>query len=139
MARILVVDDEPDLLAMLRLNLEVEGYDVVDAGDGATALERLDADAGLDLVLLDMMMPVLDGWGVLERLRERPSAPPVVVVSAKSQPRDALRALELGAVDYVVKPFDLEALLDLVAATLERSPAEHDEHRAAVAHRLGGS
>ena len=85
MAR-LVVDDEPDILLLHRLNLEAAGHEVLLAADGMRALERIAADKP-DAVVLDVMMPVLDGWGVLDRLATMPMPPPVLVVSAKSGPR----------------------------------------------------
>ena len=115
--RILVVDDEPDVLLMLRMSLEDEGYEVVLAPDGQAGLERI-AEQRPDLVLLDLMMPVLDGWAVLERKRRDGDDTPVVVLSAKSDPDDIDKALALGAVDYVGKPFDLDRLMALVASLL---------------------
>ncbi len=117
MATVLVVDDEPDILLLHRLNLEAAGYSVVLAADGVTALERI-ADERPDAVVLDVMMPVLDGWGVLDRLRTQPSPPPVLVVSAKSATADVQKARELGAADYLAKPYDPEELLRRVAALL---------------------
>src|SRR4051794_16821915 len=114
MARILVVDDEPDILLLHRLNLEGAGHEVLLAADGMKALERIDADAP-DCVVLDVMMPVLDGWGVLAALQERVLAPPVLVVSAKSATADVEHALEMGARAYLAKPFNSQTLLDEVA------------------------
>src|SRR5262249_13510119 len=105
MARILVVDDEPDILLLQRLNLEGAGHDVLLAADGMKALERIDADDP-DCVVLDVMMPVLDGWGVLEALQTRETAPPVLVVSAKSAAADIDHALSMGAKGYLAKPFN---------------------------------
>jgi DNA-binding response OmpR family regulator len=127
MAKVLVVDDEPDILLMLRMAFEDEGHEVVTAPDGGQALERL-AEDHPDVVVLDMMMPVIDGLGVLEAKQAGGEATPVIVVSAKSDPRDSRRALELGAVEYVVKPFDLDRLLSL-AATVAGEDAEAHEAR----------
>ena len=138
MAAVLLVDDEPDIVLMLRVNLETEGHDVRSAGDGAAALARI-AERPPDVVLLDVMMPVLDGWAVLERLADQPSPPPVIVVSAKSNPRDARRALELGAVAYVVKPFDLEAVLELVAEVAAESETERAARRQGALGQLGST
>lgn len=113
MARILVVDDEPDILLLHRLNLEGAGHEVLLAADGMTALERIDDDEP-DCVVLDVMMPVLDGWGVLEALQSRPSAPPVLVVSAKSSIADVELAMSMGAQSYLAKPFNSHVLLDEV-------------------------
>jgi DNA-binding response OmpR family regulator len=126
MGRILVVDDEPDILLLLRMNLEAEGHDVLLAADGEMALARI-AEHKPDLVLLDVMMPLLDGWGVLQALQGQDRA--VVMVSAKADPRDAQRALELGALDYLTKPFDLDRLLAVVEEQLARSPAERQAAR----------
>jgi DNA-binding response OmpR family regulator len=115
MARILVVDDEPDILLLHRLNLEAAGHEVLLAADGMKALERIDVDQP-DCVVLDVMMPVLDGWGVLEALQDRPDAPPVLVVSAKSSTADIEHALASGARGYLSKPFNAQTLLDEVQA-----------------------
>src|SRR3954465_7115586 len=114
MARILVVDDEPDILLLHRLNLEGAGHEVLLAADGMKALERIDEDAP-DCVVLDVMMPVLDGWGVLEALLLRAAPPPVLVVSAKSAAADIEHALSMGASAYLSKPFNAHTLLEEVA------------------------
>ncbi|HUF32334.1 MAG TPA: response regulator [Acidimicrobiales bacterium] len=111
MARILVVDDEPDILMVVRLSLEAHGHEVLLAADGRMALDRLTGHLP-DLVLLDLMMPVLDGWGVLVALRDRPEEVPVVVLSALVGNKAAeRRAYDLGALDVVGKPFEVDALL----------------------------
>jgi DNA-binding response OmpR family regulator len=117
--RVLIVDDEPDILLMLRLTLEAEGFETGLAADGESALERLRGER-FDLMLLDVMMPVMDGWGVLERLSDVPDAPAVIVVSAKTAPQDVSRALELGAAEYVTKPFAVTDLTRLIGEVLER-------------------
>ena len=113
MARILVVDDEPDILLLHRLNLEAAGHEVLLAAAGMQALERIAADRP-DCVVLDVLMPVLDGWGVLEALQERTDAPPVLVVSAKSSAADIEHALTIGAKGFLSKPFNAQMLLDEV-------------------------
>lgn len=110
MTKVLIVDDEPDLLLMLRVSLEAVGFETGLAADGDVALQRMRAER-FDLVLLDVMMPVLDGWSVLEALKDDADAPPVLVVSAKTAMQDRDRALALGAAAYITKPFDLEALV----------------------------
>jgi len=119
MARILVVDDEPDILLLHRLNLEAAGHEVLLAADGMKALERIDIDRP-DCVVLDVMMPVLDGFGMLERKRETGDATPVIMLSAKSEQADLDRALSLGAVEFVSKPFDLDRLMVLISRILDR-------------------
>jgi CheY-like chemotaxis protein len=121
MARILVVDDEPDILLLLRFNLESAGHEVLLAADGMKALERIEADHP-DAVLLDVMMPVLDGWGVLERLRDHPAHPPVLVVTAYPSAANEERARSLGAAGFVKKPFETEALRAEVARLISESP-----------------
>ena len=137
MSRVLIVDDEPDVLLLLRVNLEAAGYQTVLAADGETALAKID-EAGPDVVLLDIMMPVMDGWGVLRALSERDSAPRVVVVSAKSSDRDIVRALTSGALDYVTKPFDPDDLVDVVGRTLNASPEDLESNRLRMIERCGG-
>lgn len=114
MARILVVDDEPDILLLHRLNLEGAGHEVLLAADGMKALERIGSDSP-DCVVLDVMMPVLDGWGVLEALRDHHDSPPVLVVSAKSAAADVEHAMAMGAKGYLAKPFNAHTLLEEVA------------------------
>jgi DNA-binding response OmpR family regulator len=133
-ARILVVDDEPDVLLFVRIYLEAAGHQTVLAADGERALELLDADP-IDLVLLDVCMPVMDGWSVLEAINaRRAGAARVVVISGRPAPGDLRRAFELGAADYMRKPFDPDQLLEGVNAVLSRTDEEHATHRARALH-----
>ncbi len=119
---VLVVEDEPSLVTMLRYNLEKQGYRVDEAGDGQEALIRI-AEAPPDLVLLDWMLPVMSGIEVCRQIR-RGSATrdlPVIMVSARAEDQDAVRGLNTGADDYITKPFNMEALLARVRALLRRS------------------
>jgi CheY-like chemotaxis protein len=116
-ARILVVDDEPDILLLLRMIFDEEDHETVLAADGESALERLEGQQ-IDLVLLDVCMPVMDGWHVLKTINAREEPPPVIVISGRSLPGDLERAEELGAVDYVRKPFDPGQLIATVEAAL---------------------
>lgn len=120
--KVLIVDDEPDVLLTLRMILEAEGFDPLLAADGETALRRVDEE-GPALVVLDIMMPVLDGWFVLAELGGRPTRPHVVVCSAKSGQSDRERANDLGADEYVTKPFEPDDLVDIIRAVLARSGA----------------
>jgi DNA-binding response OmpR family regulator len=127
-ADILVVDDDPDIRLLLRLELGAEGHSITEAGDGRAALDAL-AARRVDLVLLDMMMPVLDGWEVLRSLDA--SAPPVLVVTALGT-RDnthVVDLLELGALDIVAKPFDPGWLLGLVGKLLALDDAGREDYR----------
>jgi DNA-binding response OmpR family regulator len=133
--KVLIVDDEPDVLLILRVNLEAEGYQTALAADGETALRRI-ADERPDLILLDVMMPVMDGWGVLEALARDIFNHRVVVVSAKASDRDMRRALELGASAYLSKPFDPDELIEVVGRVLSSTPAQVEEHRAELLARV---
>jgi DNA-binding response OmpR family regulator len=120
--KVLIVDDEPDVLLTLRMILEAEGFDPSLAADGETALRRIDEEHP-DLVVLDIMMPVLDGWFVLAELAGRTKRPGVVVCSAKSSEVDRVRAKELSADEYVTKPFEPDDLVDIIRDVLARRAA----------------
>jgi two-component system OmpR family response regulator len=117
--RILVVEDEPRLLRNLARALREEGYAVDTAEDGDTGLQ-LALDYSFDAILLDVMLPILDGWQVLDRLR-RKKPTPVLMLTAKDTPPDRVRGLDGGADDYLVKPFDLPELLARVRALIRRA------------------
>ena len=122
---VLIVEDEPDILLILRINLEAAGFDTALAADGLTAIRRIDAERP-DVVLLDMMLPVMDGWTVMADLRGRPDPPPVVVCSAKRGGRDVARASELGASAYVTKPFDTDDVIETIRRTLAQQEGAAD-------------
>ncbi len=113
--RILVVDDDPSVLKLVQLNLEIEGYEVVTASNGREALEMVARERPA-LVVCDVMMPVLNGLEVVSRLRrdEATASLPVVMLSAKAQDIDVKHGKEAGADEYVTKPFDPEELIDAV-------------------------
>jgi two-component system alkaline phosphatase synthesis response regulator PhoP len=119
-ARILVVDDEEHLAAGIRENLEAEGYETEVAHDGAEGLARATADR-FDLILLDVMMPKLDGLEVCAEIRDAGLQTPVMFLTVKGAPEDRIRGLEAGGDDYLAKPFHLRELLLRVAAILRRS------------------
>jgi DNA-binding response OmpR family regulator len=110
--RILVCDDDPLLVDLLDYRLTSRGYDVIVARDGGEAMARLQ-EATPDAIVLDAMMPVADGYEVLRRIREDEAlaAIPVIMLTARKQERDIIQALELGASDYIVKPFIPEELV----------------------------
>ena len=120
MTRVLIVEDNSDLAFGLRTNLELEGYDVELASDGARGLE-LAIGGSFDLVVLDIMMPGMDGFEVLERFRESDTSTPVLLLTARSEETDKVRGLRTGADDYVTKPFGLMELLARIEALLRRS------------------
>jgi DNA-binding response OmpR family regulator len=117
--RILVVEDDLAILTGLSMNLKFEGYEVLQAQNGRTGLARA-LDEAPDLVVLDLMLPELNGYEVLKELRRRGRDTPVVVLSAKGQEPDKILGLNLGADDYVVKPFGLQELLARIKAVLRR-------------------
>jgi two-component system alkaline phosphatase synthesis response regulator PhoP len=108
-----VVDDEPQVVWMLRFSLEAEGYQTLSARDGASALAEI-REHHPRLMLLDVMMPIMDGWTVLEHLQAMPESdrPKVIVVSARASLRDKAKAIELGADAFVAKPFSVDDLLE---------------------------
>ncbi|MGI6609366.1 MAG: response regulator [Limnochordia bacterium] len=125
--RVLVVDDEPAILELVSFNLKKEGYDVVTAADGKSALEVFAAEKP-DLVVLDLMIPEPDGYEVCKLIRAQ-SAVPVIMLTARGEEQDRVRGLDLGADDYVVKPFSPRELLARVRAVLRRSPVAQETDR----------
>jgi len=119
MPTILVVEDDPKMQMGLKDNLEVEGYDVEVAGDGALGLKRI-MDQQFDLVVLDVMLPEMSGLDVLRKSREHGISTPVILLTAKGEEIDKVLGLELGADDYITKPFGLRELLARIKAVLRR-------------------
>src|SRR6185437_4450801 len=119
---VLVVEDEAALVTMLRYNLEKQGFRVDEAADGQEALTRI-AEAQPDLVLLDWMLPVVSGIEVCRQIRRRPATRelPVIMVTARTEDQDAVRALNTGADDYITKPFNMDSLLARIRALLRRA------------------
>lgn len=123
MARILVIEDEPEMQRGLRDNLEFEGYDIKIIGDGAEGLKVLTSDS-FDLVLLDVMLPGMSGFDICKKARAHGVTTPVIMLTAKGEEVDKVLGLEFGADDYITKPFSLRELLARVKAVLRRTPAE---------------
>jgi len=123
-ARLLVVEDEAHLADGIRFNLELEGYEVEIIDDGLVAADRLASEnppgTALDLVILDVMLPGLDGFEIVERMREAGNFMPVLMLTAKNLPEDVVTGLEAGADDYLAKPFDLPVLLARVKGLIRR-------------------
>ena len=118
--KILIVEDEPDMVLGLKDNFEFEGYEVVTASDGAAGLDRARSDKP-DLVILDIMMPKLSGLEVCKTLRSEGFEAPIIMLTARGQEIDKVVGLELGADDYVTKPFSIRELLARVRAILRRT------------------
>jgi DNA-binding response OmpR family regulator len=128
--KILVVEDEPKMVAGLRDNFEFEGYEVITAADGVEGLQRA-LDETPDLVVLDVMMPRLSGLEVCKQLRAQRGSIPIIMLTARGQEVDKVVGLELGADDYVTKPFSIRELLARVKAVLRRTavaPHNQDQH-----------
>lgn len=123
MTRILVVDDEPAITRTLRINLRARGYDAQIVGDGRSAMQAIEEDAP-DLVVLDLGLPDRDGVEVLAWLRARSSLP-VIVLSARHESDDKVEALDLGADDFVTKPFGMDELMARIRSALRRAGEEH--------------
>ena len=126
MSRLLIVEDEKNLAKGMKFNFELEGYEVDVVGDGAQALARLTPESPAtpatkyDLVVLDVMMPGIDGFEVADRMRKAGNFVPILMLTAKSLPADVVHGLEAGADDYLPKPFDLPVLLARVKGLLRR-------------------
>jgi len=129
MPRLLLVEDEEHLAAGIRFNFELDGYEVETIGDGLRAVERLapapegpgwEAGPRIDLVILDVMLPGLDGFQIVERMRQAGNYTPVLMLTAKGLPEDVVQGLEAGADDYLPKPFDLPVLLARVRGLIRR-------------------
>ena len=121
--RILIVEDEPDLLASLAWALRDEGYAVDTAPDGTEGLYKAES-CDYDAIVLDIMMPKLDGWSVLAKLRKLGKKSPVLMLTARDQVRDRVKGLDTGADDYLIKPFDLDELLARLRSLIRRSAAK---------------
>jgi len=122
MARILIAEDEPEMAMGIKDNLGFEGYDAVVASDGEQAVAMAESERP-DLILLDVMMPKLDGLEVCRRIRRTGSSVPIIMLTAKSQEVDVVRGLEAGADDYVTKPFGVRELLARVKVALRHAGA----------------
>ncbi len=122
MARVLVVDDDPDVRTLVELKLRLEGLEVVSVASGEEALAMLSVES-FDLVVLDLMMPGIDGIEVCRRIRERPETAdlPVIMLTARAQETDVERGLTVGATDYVTKPFSPRELMLRVRGALRRA------------------
>lgn len=116
----MLVEDEENLLKTIRLNLELEGYAVTSAIDGGSAVRIFETE-NFDLVILDVMLPVLDGFGVCEAIRKKDAETPVLFLTAKATGEDKIKGLRLGGDDYITKPFNLEEFLLRVHNLLRRS------------------
>ncbi len=135
--RILIVEDEENLLEGIKMNLELEGYEVVEATDGKQAVDTFGKQR-FDLVLLDVMLPEMSGFNVCERIRFIDQHVPILFLTAKDTMEDKLEGLKIGADDYMVKPFNLQELLLRVKALLKRN-VKPDQQNALGVFKFGGN
>jgi DNA-binding response OmpR family regulator len=137
MDRVLIVDDDPMVTRLVRINLELENFEVVEAWDGKTAIGII-KDKPPDLLLLDIMMPQMDGWEILKRIREDAAMKdlPIVVLTAKVQDEDIARGWRMGADGYIVKPFNPVSLAEALRQVLATTPGEREERRRQEVARL---
>ena len=126
---ILIVDDEKNIVDILRFNLKKEGYEIISAYDGEDALNKYN-ETRPDLILLDVMLPLLDGFEVCKRIREGDNITPIIMLTAREEETDKIFGLELGADDYITKPFSVRELRARVKANIRRfdALAQADEH-----------
>ena len=121
---ILVVEDDRNISDLIHMYLVKEGFDVRIAGDGGRAIEEFQRETP-DLILLDIMLPVMDGWSVTAKVRET-SKVPIIMLTAKSEVFDRIQGLEMGADDYIVKPFEMKELIARINAVLRRTEIPND-------------
>jgi len=133
MSRILIVEDEPTIALALQDDLEIEGYEVEAASDGDTG-ERKACERAYDVILLDVMLPGKDGFSVCRSLRKQGVRTPIIMLTARAQEADKITGLDLGADDYITKPFSPGELAARVRALLRRSEANGEPRRL---HRFG--
>lgn len=124
MANILIVEDEPAINELIKRNLQLVGHECISALDGLQALDILERTSKLDLVLLDIMLPGLDGFSVFERIQDVPA----IFLTARNSLNDRVKGLNMGAYDYIIKPFEMLELLARVDSVLRRTKAENDTY-----------
>ncbi len=127
MSKILIVDDDINICELLKLNIEKEGFKTVVANDGKSAIEKFSYDEP-DLILLDIMLPELDGWQVCKTIRKTSSCP-VIMITAKGELFDKVFGLELGADDYIVKPFEIKEVIARIKAVLRRANKKDEDRK----------
>ena len=134
--KILVVEDDHNISDLIRMYLDKEGFEVQAVFDGGTAVETFRAWQP-DMVLLDLMLPVMDGWAVCGKIRES-SRTPIIMITAKSEVFDRIQGLEMGADDYIVKPFEMKELIARINAVLRRTEIPEDTRKRLVFDKLDG-
>src|SRR4051812_12451897 len=134
--RILLVEDEENLRSTIRLNLELEGYDVTEARDGKVGFNQF-RSAHFDLIILDVMLPEMDGYTLCQKIRLENTQVPVIFLTAKGASDERVQGLKLGADDYLAKPFNLEELLLRINSLIRRGATSHKEKNEVNTYRFG--
>ena len=132
--KVLAVEDDRNISDLIRMYLEKEGFEVITAFDGGAAVEKFRENQP-DIVLLDIMLPVMDGWAVCAKIRET-SKTPIIMLTAKGEVQDRVSGLEMGADDYLVKPFEMKELIARINAVLRRSEIPDDTRKRLVFDKL---
>ena len=132
--KVLAVEDDRNISDLIRMYLEKEGFEVITAFDGGTAVEKFRQEQP-DIVLLDIMLPVMDGWAVCAKIRET-SKTPIIMLTAKGEVQDRVTGLEMGADDYLVKPFEMKELIARINAVLRRTEIPDDTRKRLVFDKL---
>lgn len=140
MARVLVVDDDPMVTRLVRINLELEDFEVEEAWDGKSAMKIL-REQHPELLVLDIMMPQMDGWEILREVREDPELKdlPVILLTAKVQDQDMAMGWKLGADGYITKPFNPVNLADSLREVISATPEQREEKRRMEFERIKGT
>ena len=125
MKKVMVLEDESSIRSFIVINLRRAGYDVIEAETGEEALDKLKENPDTRVALLDIMLPVMDGWSVCAKIRET-SKVPIIMLTAKGEVFDRIQGLEMGADDYVVKPFEMKELIARINAVLRRTEIPND-------------
>ncbi len=132
--KVLAVEDDRNISDLIRMYLEKEGFEVITAFDGGTAVEKF-REIQPDIVLLDIMLPVMDGWAVCAKIRETAKTP-IIMLTAKGEVQDRVAGLEMGADDYLVKPFEMKELIARINAVLRRTEIPDDTRKRLVFDKL---
>ena len=140
--RVLIVEDEKSIVDILRFNLEKEGYAALTAYDGEAGLDQGSPDQALkenpDLILLDVMLPKMNGFDVCRILREKGSSVPVIILTAREEETDKVLGLEIGADDYITKPFSMRELMARVKANIRRTAMQQSAGTEGAVQAGGG-
>ena len=124
--KILIVDDELKMRILIRDFLRREGFETIECSNGEDALNLFLDDKSIDLIILDIMMPKMNGWEVCEKIRKYSNTIPILMLTAKSENEDIVKGFQLGSDDYLVKPFHMPILLERIKALLRRSQPENN-------------